>query len=73
MSSPCCVLARQCIETTSGVAIRIQIYVERVRISADGVVERRDQTDVLGFFTNRFAPKPYRDVKGVMMVMGELV
>ena len=55
MSSPCFLFARQCIETTSGVAIRIQIYVEHVQISGDGVVEQQDQTD-----DSRFIYEPFR-------------
>ena len=42
-------------ETTSCVAICIQIYAKRVRISADGVVEQRDQTD-----DSRFIYEPFR-------------
>ena len=28
---------------------------------------------IQGLFMNRFAPKQYRDITGIMMVMGELV
>ena len=44
-------------ETTSGVAICIRVYVERVHISADGVVERWDWTD-----KTRFIYEPFRTV-----------
>ena len=60
-------------ETKSGVAIRIQIYVERVQIFL--MASWNDETEwaIRGLFTNRFAPKRYRGVTGVTMVMGELV
>ena len=36
-------------------------------------MERKDQIDDSGLFTNRFAPKRYRGVTGVTMLAGELV
>ena len=44
-------------ETTIGVAICIRIYVKCVWISADGVVERRDQTDDPRFIFEPFCTK----------------